>query len=73
MCQHSIPAGDTGRDRTEEAPVSQSLHFVDERQTQASKQIREIRDVKSTVNQTNGDVRESGWRSFRRSGQGEPL
>lgn len=56
--------GDTGRDETEKASVSRSLHLVQERQTQPGKQIRGVRYVKSTGYQTNGDARERGWRSL---------
>ena len=59
-----VHPGDTGRDETEKASVSHSLHLVKERQTQPGKQIRGVRDVKSTGYQTNGDARERGWRSL---------
>lgn len=53
--------GDTGRDKTEKASVSHSLHFVKERQTQAGNK-RSERCEKYGV--SDRDARESGWRGL---------
>lgn len=53
--------GDTGRDKTEKASVSHSLHFVKERQTQTGNK-RSERCEKYGV--SDRDARESGWRGL---------
>lgn len=63
--------GDTGRDETEKASVSHSLHFVKERQTQTSNK-RSERCEEYGVSNRRGC--EGEWlERFSWSGPGEPL